>query len=248
MFQQEIEKCRVFSGNVLKWIAVICMVIDHVSFALMEPVLRSGTLETEAFHTWYSVYMILRGIGRTAFPLFAFFLVEGFFHTHNKRKYASRLLLFALVSEIPFDYAFYGTLYWEHQNVYVVLLIGLLTIWLMETWKQWQINKGNGLLSVYAGQLLLLAAGCGIAELLHADYSAFGIILMGIFYFTYFFKREYACGLGYLSFIWEPWCFPAFLLLYMYNGKRGKQGKYFFYLFYPAHILVLCFIRYVLFA
>ena len=73
-------------------------------------------------------------IGRIAFPVFAFMTVEGYFHTHNLKKYMLRLLLFALISEIPFDLMYGGTWFYPiHQNVIWTLLMGLLGIHLMET-------------------------------------------------------------------------------------------------------------------
>ena len=67
-------------------------------------------------------------VGRLAFPIFAFLLVEGFFHTHNRRIYALRLLSGAIVSEIPFNLMFGGSIFWEYQNIMWTLLIGFLII------------------------------------------------------------------------------------------------------------------------
>ena len=92
----------------LKWIAVITMIIDHTGAVL------------------FPDDMVFRYIGRIAFPIFCFLLVEGFFHTRDVRKYMLRLGLFALISEIPYDLAFRDTvLEFEHQNVFFALLLGV---------------------------------------------------------------------------------------------------------------------------
>ncbi len=96
----------------LKWIAVITMIIDHTGAVL------------------FPDNMVFRYIGRIAFPIFCFLLVEGFFHTRDVRKYMLRLGLFALISEIPYDLAFRDTvLEFEHQNVFFALLLGVVMIW-----------------------------------------------------------------------------------------------------------------------
>lgn len=80
--------------------------------------------------------------GRLAFPIFAFMAVEGYFHTRNRKRYALRLLLFALLSEVPFDLMYGGTWFYPvHQNVIWTLLLGLLGVHLMETVRK---NKSSG--------------------------------------------------------------------------------------------------------
>ncbi|MFA7532979.1 MAG: TraX family protein, partial [Tissierellaceae bacterium] len=88
---------------ILKLIALTSMIIDHY-----------GAI----FHGDVILYRI---IGRLAFPIYAFLLVEGYFHTRNVKKYGLRLFIFALISEIPFDYAFYGGLSFVHQNIFFTL-------------------------------------------------------------------------------------------------------------------------------
>ena len=98
------------SGSALKCIAMASMLTDHIGYVL------------------FPQYLILRMIGRLAFPIYCFLLVEGAMHTGNIRKYEIRLLAFALISELPFDYAFYGGIRWESQNVFFTLLFGVLAI------------------------------------------------------------------------------------------------------------------------
>ena len=87
-------------------------------------------------HLWATLFLSqewMTCVGRLAFPIFAFMAVEGYFHTHSFKKYAQRMLIFALLSEIPFDLMYGGTWFYPvHQNVIWTLLIGLLGIRAME--------------------------------------------------------------------------------------------------------------------
>ena len=82
-----LAKIPTFSGSTLKIIAIISMVIDHCAYFLME----NGTL----------LYNAMRCVGRIAFPVFAFLIVEGFGYTHNRKRYFAQLLVFAVISEVP---------------------------------------------------------------------------------------------------------------------------------------------------
>ena len=114
------------SGYWLKVIAVVSMLIDHTSAVILEQI--SG-LENPAF--------LMRIIGRLAFPIYCFLLVEGFYHTRSRAKYAGRLFLFALISEVPFDLAFSRRMWdFSSNNVFFTLLFGLLVIWGVEGIKQ----------------------------------------------------------------------------------------------------------------
>ena len=103
------------SAMTLKYIAMATMLVDHMGYVLFPWIL------------W------LRCVGRIAFPIFAFQIAEGCIRTHDRRRYALRLLLFAVLSEIPFDLMYGGTWFYPfHQNVIWTLLIGLAGIHLME--------------------------------------------------------------------------------------------------------------------
>lgn len=133
---------RGISGSTIKIIAVLAMLIDHTAAAvLVRQLFANGLREIaasgiDAQQQWlldnamlYFVYTIMRAIGRLGFPIFCFLLVEGFQRTRNVKKYALRLGLFALISEIPFDLAIGGRLpLWGYQNVYFTLLLGLLAL------------------------------------------------------------------------------------------------------------------------
>jgi hypothetical protein len=139
------------NGNLLKLIACFTMLIDHTTAGIMLPMIRDGLYAGGLTnHELNLIYKILRGIGRTAFPIFCFLIVEGFFHTKSRLKYALNLLLFGIISEPFFDLTLYAKadkydfniikvltansdILISHQNVYFTLLIGLLVIWGIET-------------------------------------------------------------------------------------------------------------------
>lgn len=135
---------ELLSGSTLKWIAIITMLIDHIGAVILEKGAigaynqqLSTALSYEATFQLFQIDHIIRQIGRVAFPIFCFLLVEGFYHTSNRKKYALRLTLFALLSEIPFDIALNGAiLEFSYQNVMVTMLLGFLTMWAMETVRQ----------------------------------------------------------------------------------------------------------------
>ena len=120
------------SGTALKRIACLSMLIDHIGAALLE----NGLFRQNA--VWQGgirLDFVMRMAGRLAFPIYCFLLVEGFVHTHDFRKYALRMLGFALLSEFPFDWAFFSGVYWGHQNVYFTLLLGLLAMKALDTYR-----------------------------------------------------------------------------------------------------------------
>ena len=128
-------------GSTLKIIAMVCMLIDHTAAVLFDRILISrglldavnasdggaSFLSTGNTAVIYYADMIMRAIGRISFPIFCFLLIEGFLHTHDVKKYALNLGIFALVSEVPFDLAFAGKpFYLNYQNVFFTLFIGLV--------------------------------------------------------------------------------------------------------------------------
>lgn len=222
------------SGSTLKIIAIVTMLIDHIAACLLyygvllpvSPITKGGS-----YWTIYQIYKIMRGIGRIAFPIFCFLLVEGFFYTSNRYKYTLRLFLFCLLSEIPFDLAFSQTmLEGTSQNVFFTLFIGFLTIWAMET-----VQKKNPNILF---QALITLTGCSLAAYLRTDYDYKGVFLIVVLYF-YHNQPQIRNLAGCISLLWEPEAMFAFIPINMYNGKRGLSLKYFFYLFYPVHLLIL---------
>ncbi|WP_242966262.1 TraX family protein [Lachnoclostridium sp. An138] len=227
-----------FSGSALKWFAVLIMLVDHIGACLLEVFVLNyygvsplaGRIDNLYF--WLSLDSVLRGIGRAAFPIFCFLLVEGAVHTRSPRKYLLRLASFALISEIPFDLALHNQpFYWGTQNVFFTLLAGLLVI------QAFQRSPGQE----WRGMLALAVLGAA-AELCGTDYGAIGVAVIAVMYLL----RERFWAASVLSLILlvllariEIFSIPAFLILALYNGKRGRQPKYFFYVFYPVHLLIL---------
>ena len=225
------QKIKLLDANILKIIAVVTMLIDHTALAILmnrillpaAPISRGTGL-----YRLYMLYKVLRGVGRTAFPIFCFMLAEGFYHTKDRQKYALRLLIAAIVSEVPFDLAFYDTpMYTGYQNVCFTLLLGFLLLW------EWEYFKNKWYIQVVLGLLLGFTAW-----FFKTDYSWHGVLLIFIFYLLHDFRiPQLICGA--ISMLWEWPSVFSFILLLFYNGKKGHQLKYFFYIFYPAHLFLL---------
>ena len=239
--QQAEEDSGGLTGNVLKWIAIVSMVIDHIGFVLIETNYdEKGTfLERLPWSKEQILFAdsILREIGRLAFPIFCFLLVQGAIYTRNRKKYALRLFLFSLISEVPFDLACYKTPFSiDGQNVFFTLFIGLLAICALDYWKEHSI-KAWGMVAVLAV----------LAQVLRTDYGAGGVLLIVLFWVFRFeeLRRNIVgaiwevIGMG----VQEAAAMFAFIPIHFYNGKRGKGNKYVFYVFYPVHLLILVWIR-----
>ncbi len=230
------------SGSTLKLIAIITMFIDHIGAVIVERMLYvTGNTGNFTYEQMQNLDNILRGIGRLGFPLFCFLLVEGFMHTRNIRRYALRLLLFAFVSELPFNLAFTGRLFYSgYQNVFFTLFIGLLTMWgcrLIEEKTHFHVVLQYGL------GIFVVIMGAWFAELLQTDYAGIGVLcIMALYLFKN--NRYLQAVVGAVAFCWEIPAPLAFLPVAFYNGRRGLKMKYFFYIFYPVHLLVLYLIAY----
>ena len=230
---------RGLTGSTLKWIAMITMLIDHVAATILVRHMLSNGATMEV----YTVYEVMRNIGRVAFPIYCFLLVEGFLYTKNICRYIGRMCFFVVVAELPFNMAFAGKVFYlGYQSVMLTLLIGLLTMLVCRKWEEkWPENE----LLQLAGIVVCTAAGMALAYVLKTDYAHKGILSIMAFYC---FRKEKNVKLlaGALSFWWEPWALLAFPLLWLYNGQRGMKMKYFFYAFYPLHLLVLCLVAMIL--
>lgn len=221
-----------WSNSTLKLIAIGTMFLDHIGAVLLEPYM----IEYE-FDNWlFYLDIVLRFIGRIAFPIFIFLLLEGYEHTSNRKRYGIQLLIFAFLSEIPFNLALNGTIfYFGYQNVMFTLLLGYCAICFYESNGQKGIDTW---LKKYAGILVCILLG----YIGKTDYGAFGVIAIVLLYKI---KKEKkgVLKVGAILFLWEITAPIAFLFLSKYNGKRGLRVKYFFYWFYPIHLFLLSLIR-----
>ena len=231
-----------FSGTALKTIACITMLVDHIGASCIEaglllPELEKGEVSGGALDqlSLYRLDMVLRFTGRLAFPIFCFLLVEGFVHTHNVKGYLGRLVLFGLLSEVPFDLAFFRTPFdFSAQNVYWTLALGVLA---MAGLKHFEKPDGSA-----SWKGLLCAAGCTLAALLACtDYNGIGVLIICALYLTRG-DRKRQCIVGAVLFAWELTAPLAFVLVWFYNGQRGRctpAMQKVFYWFYPVHLSVL---------
>lgn len=209
------------SGLLLKITALLTMIIDHYG-AIFQPNIA-----------------IYRIIGRLAFPVYCFLLVEGYTHTSNVRKYAARLLVFALISEIPFDLAFFGEIGFVHQNIFFTLFIGLAAIYFID-------NKDG---KYKFDKTLVIVAATVLATVLKTDYQFIGIVYILSFYFT---KNQPKTKrltiiavimiLTNLSAGWmQQFSVLALIAIYFYNNEQGVKNKFLqmgFYIAYPLHLLI----------
>lgn len=223
------------SGAGLKLIAIISMLADHVNKALIYPYLESN----HGFLAFISDVFDI--IGRIAFPLFCFMLVEGYFKTRNRKKYLLNLLLFGVISEIPFDMfttASFFNMNWN--NVMFTLALVLVTVWIIDTLKEKMQKRSKALW--YLVSVLIVLVMCIVSMSLSLDYEHHAI-LIGYFFYLFHDMPVFAIPFGYASMFKEPWALLGFGLTLTYNGERGKQHKMLYYWFYPVHLLILGLLR-----
>lgn len=226
------EKYQILDGTTLKIIAMISMVFDHVG------------------DMFFPGVMWLRMIGRLAMPIFSFCIAEGFAHTRDRKKYLLRMGIFALISEIPFDLAFEGKLDFTHQNIMLTFFLSIAALMLFDRIRGGKdseaehIPVGKTVLGVLA-----VAALAVVSFLLRADYTAFAVIAVFLFYV---FRQKHplirsGAGVAFLAVTRTMGYYCAtgfsFIPLALYNGKKGKGLKWLFYVFYPGHLLLLAAIK-----
>ncbi len=258
------------NGNTLKVIACIIMFIDHATAGIIVPMVSEGLLsDSISFDTINFIYKILRGIGRSAFPIFCFLLVEGFIHTKNRLRYALSLLIFGFISEPFFDVAFFAqkdvfninifSVIEQNQdsisqksNVYFTLFLGFLAIWGIEKSSELMKKMRAHVIISFAISCVIGGLAIYVAERISSDYHGYGVFLIIIFYMLRGYSPANLIG-GYLSLMslgTEYLALPSFILLSFYNQKRGRslgRWKYLFYAFYPVHIAFIILIRCIIF-
>lgn len=228
-------------------IAMICMLCDHL-WATVIP-----------GNDW------LTCIGRIAFPIFSFLIVEGYFYTHSLKKYIGRLFIFAIISEIPFNLLMGSSIFYPiHQNVLWTFLIGIGLIYINE-----KIKKKN---SIWLKVVTIVAsiAGAFILGLITmVDYNYAGVFTVLVFYFfrgrnwwnfwaqfllLSYINIEVLSGYSYeislfgnvYYLVRQGFALFALLFIWLYRGKQGPYNpiiKSIYYGFYPVHLLCLVLIR-----
>ena len=243
---------RGLSQETLKTIACIIMLLDHIgAIFVLECFYRAAGEEKG---TILELYNMLRTIGRLAFPIYCFLLVEGISHTRNPKRYGLRLLTGALLSEIPYDLVFYGSINMQEQSVMVTLLLGFLMLTAISSVSQLILKLA--LVIPFA-----LAAGK-----LGADYGAKGILVIAAFAFTRELPRKHLWQFFLLWFIFLPnhlmalnwlsgfkmtiqeWAVFSVVLISLYSGQKQTDNRtlqWGFYLFYPVHLLILYLIGHI---
>ena len=228
------ERSRGLDGGTLKCIAAALMLTDHVGAILLPEV------------------PVLRCVGRLAFPIFAFFIAEGYAHTRDFGRYFRRLAILAVVSEIPFNLENGAVFDLTRQNVLFTFCLALLTLRGLEALGR---ERGFGR---WAGCGLVLAAGFAAGELLRIDYGGWGVVTVALLqlcrdgkYAKLWLLLAMAAvnGLGMGSLTMpvfggempiQIFAVAALPVIWLYNGQAGPKGlRRAFYVFYPAHLLVL---------
>jgi len=272
-----LSRIHCLSGNQLKMIATICMLIDHVTkvfyrsiaLQIFNPMLAAGQMTSEQLMPIQAFIDFLCGIGMIAFPIFAFAFAEGFAHTHSKKCYLLRLAVFALITEFFFDITFFNGAnqdtwpwYWYHQNVFFTYLQALCTLWLME-----QVNRFKSRPVRLILQGVIVSISCFLAEfVVRGDHDGFGVFLIIVIYVLRKNRLLQITGMLLSKCVIEGWYHPLFLqfalqkyeiqaflisliFILLYNGKRGEKNlKPFFYGFYPIHIAVIGFLDWLIFS
>lgn len=216
--------------NRLKMIAAIAMLIDHIGAELFPQI------------------TVLRVIGRLAFPLFAYFIYEGFQYTHSKRNYFFRILSLGLLCMIVY-YLYSGELY---GNVLITFSLSILVMFGISLFRQ---RMGGTIKDKISGFLLFFGSVfCAwlLCTQITVDYGFLGVLLPGmaelarslnqkrkeqialvVFSVGLFLLSRQMGGVQYFSLLVIP-------LLIAYNGKRGVLNlKSFFYWFYPVHLAAI---------
>lgn len=220
-----VAKIPTFSGSVLKIIAIVSMVIDHCAYFLME----NDTL----------LYDAMRCVGRIAFPVFAFLVAEGFDYTHNRKRYFSQLLAFAVISEVPW-YLLNGAD--GTHNVMFTLALDVVALAILEKLKENGILCGVAILSI-----AYLATWSGV------DYEWRGILMIIVFNLLrnqndnlpvpYGRMIQILCTFPLMMHYGSIGAMLACIVIFLYDGTRGfikgNVAKYGFYAFYPLHLLLV---------
>ena len=232
---EKADKIRILDGTMLKIIAMVSMVFDHVGDMFFPD------------SDW------MRMVGRIAMPIFAFCITEGYIHTRNKNKYLMRMGIFALISEVPFDLAFDGKIGLSHQNIMLSFFLAIIALMLFDLIRgsKDEIKGRYSAWRIMLGALAVIAMAV-LAFLVKADYTMFAVASVFLFYAfkdTNHFVRPIP-GVAFLALTRTVgyYCTTGLSIipLLLYNGKKGKGLKWLFYAFYPGHLLLLYVLKLIL--
>ena len=255
MNTESTKNYQLLTANKLKIIAVITMFFDHFVTVFMpnnEP-----------------LNLIFRLLGRTAAPVFCYFIAVGFNYTSNVKKYILRLLIFAAISHIPYNICFgykitptISLKFFEATSVIWPLALGLIALALIKNVKINFMIKPvlNNALNL-ALKAVILAVCCAAAYASNANWyfiAVLWVVAFGLFYGNFKLQITAFCFIGIIHLLWQlkrygffdetqpQWfqlgIFLAVPLLLLFNGKPGKKSKFmtwFFYVFYPTHLILL---------
>lgn len=258
-------------AGALKTIAIVTMFIDHLTYAFLELPAPGRSRLMDTLPNGMLLDALGRMIGRTALPIFAFLIVEGYVHTRSRGRYLLRLLLFALLSEYPFKALFFPYDKAMHCDTLFTLSLGLTAVWVvdsvlmrylgLESRREADAVAGGHVLPMEEDpvpmrtaqiliRLVISAAAvtlcCIVAVRIGADYRYGGVLAVLLFYLL----RGLRIAGVVTNYAWLSWynaneiySLVGFFLIQSYNGQRGRQMKYLFYLFYPGHLLLLLVLR-----
>lgn len=223
------------SSNILKIVACISMLLDHIGFI------------------FFPQYIIFRILGRIAFPIFAFMIAEGCFYTKNKLKRLLVMSSFALIMQIGL-YMFTGM---TDFNIFIHFSLSIIVIYLIDYIEEKIKNKQLifAIITTLA-TILLLAYLYWFSEnynYLYSNYGIFAIIMPVVLYvikkylpnINHIVCVPVICLFVYFMFLKIKFPYQLFgmlscLFIILYNGKKGKLNlKYLFYIFYPLHFIIL---------
>ena len=253
----------------LKIIACISMFLDHFGAIFIYELIKMSentlltsnpmfTFALQNRNLLIEIYSLLRIIGRIAFPIYCFLIVEGFIHTKNVYKYCIRLFIFALLSEFAFDIGFnHSLLEFTSNNVFFTLGLGLLLLIVVSKIRNIILtfkDKSNKFFLIFGICLMSFGIVFLFMELadniLSSDYGFSGVLCILC---MYVFRKN--IGFGYSLGVFITYLLNnSYLQLYAlfglffvlrYNGEKGKSIKYLFYLYYPLHILLIAGICYL---
>lgn len=224
-------------ASTIKWFAIVCMFFDHVAWAFLP--------------TFSALGFVMHAFGRITAPCMCYFITEGYCHTHSVPKYLCRLGIFALISWPCFSYFEKGTLSFSMGMIWS-LFFALLAICAYDKIDNFLL-KLLAVLSCIAATLLGdWPIFCVVFTLVFWIFrgnfkrQAFGFVLAALAMATYFSRFS-----SFQFFVMQLCVLFALIPLALYNGSRGGQScpqlnKWAFYVFYPAHLLALGILKYVI--